>query len=254
MNYNSPTDSSEYALLSDSEVKFLLAESHKGDKNARDRLVKCNLKLVHSIVNRFSNRGYELEDLFQFGVIGLVKAIDKFDLSYDVKFSTYAVPLIIGEIKRFLRDDSIIKVSRSLKRTAYLAKRTREKLRNKLGREIKISEIAKEIDICEEDIIIALDAVKEVGSLYEEVYRDDSHALTVLDQLKDDKTSEQEWVDKLNLKEALEKLNSRERLIIFLRYFQDKTQAEIAAVIGVSQVQVSRLEKKTLQKIKSFMG
>ena len=254
MKYHGSTVNCDSALLSNEEVKALLLKSQNGDKEARDRLVKCNLKLVHSIVNRFNNRGYDLEDLFQYGVIGLVKAIDKFDLSYDVKFSTYAVPLIIGEIKRFLRDDSIIKVSRSLKRTAYLAKRTREKLRNKLGREIKISEIAQEINISEEDILIALDAVKEVGSLYEEVYRDDSHALYVLDQLKDEKISEQEWVDKLNLKEALDKLSPRERLIIFLRYFQDKTQAEIAAVIGVSQVQVSRLEKKTLHKIKTLMG
>lgn len=248
-----PSDLNE-PLLSDEETKRLIKLAQQGDEQARERLARANLRLVLSVVNRFSNRGYDMEDLFQLGTIGLMKAIDKFDLSYDVKFSTYAVPLIVGEIRRFLRDNSPLKVSRSLKQTAYQAKRKREELRKKLGREATLSELAASLALSPADLLLALEAVRQPTSIYEEVYQDDGNPIYVVDQISDDSQDEKRWVDKIGLQEALSQLTARERQIIVLRYFQEKTQTEVAKILGVSQVQVSRLEKRTLQKIRKLMA
>lgn len=241
--------SQEY--LDDEEVKKLIFQSQEGDTQARDRLVESNTRLVWSVVQRFLNRGYEADDLFQIGCIGLLKSIDKFDLSYDVKFSTYAVPMIIGEIQRFLRDDGTVKVSRSLKETANRIRRTKDELTKRLGRQPKVSEIAEELDITPEDVVFAQDAMRAPSSIHETVYENDGDPITLMDQIADD--DENKWFDKIALKEAINGLNERERLIVYLRYFKDQTQSEVADRLGISQVQVSRLEKKILKQIKEEM-
>lgn len=231
-----------------------LVEKYKsGDEKAADELVENNMGLVYSIVKRFSNVCYESEDLIQIGAIGLIKAVRRFDLSFDVQFSTYAVPMIIGEIKRFLRDDGAIKVSRSIKETAIKGRRAEEILRKKLGREVGISEIAKEIGIDETELVQAFDASLMPESLYAEVRngsKDDGKGVRLLDIVPDCDT-EEKITDRVFIKEALSVLNERERRIILMRYFKGKTQAEISEIIGVSQVQVSRLEKKAIEKMRS---
>ena len=234
--------------LDDSEVKRLIALSQTGDSGARDTLVNCNIRLVWSVVQRFINRGYEPEDLFQIGCIGLLKSVDKFDLSYDVKFSTYAVPMIIGEIQRFLRDDGTIKVSRSLKELANKVRKTRDELSRQLGRMPTIKEVAHELGITPEDVVLAQEANKPPTSIHETVFENDGDPITLMDQIADD--SQDKWFEKLALNEAIETLSERERLIVYLRYYRDQTQSEVAARLGISQVQVSRLEKKILQSIK----
>ncbi|WP_455716308.1 RNA polymerase sporulation sigma factor SigF [Anaerosporobacter sp.] len=225
----------------------LIKLSKTGDKEARDLLVTENVGLVWSIVRRFTGRGHELEDLFQIGSIGLIKAIDKFDLSYEVKFSTYAVPMITGEIKRFLRDDGMIKVSRSLKEIAVKVKITREILNNTLNREPTIEEISAEIDVPSEDIIMALESNTEVESLYKTIYQGDGNAIFLIDKLEQVQDEHENVVDKLAIQEILDTLEPKEQDIIKLRYFMNRTQSDIAKKLGISQVQVSRLEKKILR-------
>lgn len=234
--------------LSDEQVKDLIAQSQNGDNEAREKLVISNQRLVWSVVQRFLNRGYEPDDLFQIGCIGLMKAIDKFDLSYDVRFSTYAVPMIIGEIQRFLRDDSTVKISRSLKETARNIRRVRDELSKKLGRQPHINEVAEAMGMEPAEVVFAQEAVRQPSSIHETVFENDGDPIYLMDQIADD--SQDRWFDKLSLHDALAKLPERERLIVFLRFFRDKTQAEVADVLGISQVQVSRLEKKILQTIR----
>lgn len=238
--------------LNDDEVRSLIQKSQKGDTTARDQLVESNVRLVWSVVQRFLNRGYEAEDLFQIGCIGLLKSIDKFDLSYDVKFSTYAVPMIIGEIQRFLRDDGTVKVSRSLKETANRIRRTKDELSKTLGRQPKISEVAERLDLTPEDVVFAQDAMRTPSSIHETVYENDGDPITLMDQISDDE--QEKWFDKIALKEAITSLSDRERLIVYLRYFRDQTQSEVAERLGISQVQVSRLEKKILDRIREELG
>ncbi|MBA4495692.1 RNA polymerase sporulation sigma factor SigF [Paenactinomyces guangxiensis] len=242
---------SRHGHLSDEEVKQLIRASQEGDVGARDRLVSHNIRLVWSVVQRFLNRGYEAEDLFQIGCIGLLKAVDKFDLSYDVKFSTYAVPMIIGEIQRFLRDDGMVKVSRSLKEMANKVRKTKDELSKKLNRIPTVQEIAAEMGVDPEEIIFAQEANRAPTSIHETVYENDGDPITLMDQISDE--SEAAWFDKLALKDAIHRLSDRERLIVYLRYFKDQTQSEVAERLGISQVQVSRLEKKIIARIRDEM-
>lgn len=231
----------------------LIERSHKGDKEARDMLVEENLGLVWSIVKRFSGRGHEMDDLFQIGSIGLLKAIDKFDTSYDVKFSTYAVPMIAGEIKRFLRDDGMIKVSRTLKETANKARHTRELLNNRMGREPTIDEIAKEIGMGLEELVLALESSAEVESLYKTIYQGDGSDIYLIDKLEEETNQNEKLLSKMMVQDVMSDLNEKERKLIYMRYFLDKTQTEIANELGISQVQVSRLERKILQSLREKM-
>ncbi|MBS5880635.1 MAG: SigB/SigF/SigG family RNA polymerase sigma factor [Clostridium sp.] len=239
----------ESAPLAYEETKELIRLAQQGDEAAQERLTVCNTALVKSIVKRYMNRHVEYDDLFQIGCMGLVKAIQKFDLSYDVRFSTYAVPMIAGEIKRFLRDDGMIKVSRTLKELAAQAAAARERLSAEQGRDVGISEIAAALDVDAEDIAAALEASRPHMSIYEPAYGDDSDAL-MLDRVQDGADEMGDTLNRVLLKELLGTLEPRERTIILLRYFSDKTQNEIAAEMGISQVQVSRLETKILQKLR----
>jgi RNA polymerase sporulation-specific sigma factor len=236
--------------LSDQQVKELILKSQQGNKEARDFLVEKNIRLVWSVVQRFMNRGYDPDDLFQIGSIGLIKSIDKFDLSYDVKFSTYAVPMIIGEIQRFLRDDGSVKVSRSLKEVGNKIRKKKDELTKKYGRSPTINEIAVELEISPEEVVHAQEAAKAPHSIHETVFENDGDPITLLDQIADQDSN---WFDKLSLQEAIRGLNKRERLILYLRYYKDKTQSEVAERLGISQVQVSRLEKKILFDMKNKM-
>lgn len=237
--------------LSDEQVKVLIYQSQNGDKEARDFLVEANVRLVWSVVQRFMNRGYDPDDLFQIGSIGLIKSIDKFDLSYDVRFSTYAVPMIIGEIQRFLRDDGSVKVSRTLKETGNKIRRAKDALTKKNGRSPTVNEIADELEITIEEVIHAEEAGRTPHSIHETVFENDGDPITLLDQLA---LEDSKWFEKLSLEEAIQNLSERERLIVYLRYYKDQTQTEVAERLGISQVQVSRIEKKLLQEIKSFLG
>lgn len=232
----------------------LIRHSQDGHSEARETLVKENVGLIWSIVRRFTNRGYELDDLFQIGCIGLLKAIDKFDLSFQVQFSTYAVPMIIGEIKRFIRDDGMIKVSRSLKETGNKARITREILNNRNGREPTIEEISKEMGSSVEEIVLALESCSEVESLHKTIYQGDGNPVYLLDKIKSIEDESSRIVDLLALREILGQLTPKEKEIISLRYFQDKTQTEIGEKLGISQVQVSRLEKKILENMKEKLS
>lgn len=239
------------AFLKDHEVKELIKKSQDGDQSARDMLVQKNMRLVWSVVQRFLNRGYEPDDLFQIGCIGLLKSVDKFDLSYDVKFSTYAVPMIIGEIQRFIRDDGTVKVSRSLKELNNKIRKAKDELSKNLGRIPTINELGDFLDISPEDIILAQEASRTPSSIHETVYENDGDPITLLDQIDDG--NEGKWFDKIALKEAIRELDERERLIVYLRYYKDQTQSEVAERLGISQVQVSRLEKKILIQMKDHM-
>ena len=242
-----------FPLLKDDEMRDLLIKAKLGDSAARERLVNCNLKLVFNLVKRFNNRGYELEDLFQIGSIGLMKAIDKFDLNYDVKFSTYAVPMIVGEIRRFLRDDNPVKVSRSVKEIAYKVQQTKERLIGKLGREPSIGEVAQEIGLSREEVIMALEAAQSPTSIYETLHQDDGDPIYLLDQLSSKEGNDLFWLDQIEVKELLNNLHERDRQILIWRFFEDKTQSDIATKLGLSQVQVSRLERQALKKLKEVM-
>jgi RNA polymerase sporulation-specific sigma factor len=231
----------------------LLKKAKQGDSKAKDDFVALNLGLVWSIVKRFNNRGYELEDLFQIGSIGLLKAIEKFDFSYNVKFSTYAVPMIMGEIRRFLRDDRPVKVSRSLKELSVKVQKARETLSKLLDREPTVNELAKEINISPEELVMAMESSQMPISLNDVAFQDEGAPLYYIDQLSYSEVNQNQWLDRIALKEALSKLKKEERQIIILRYFQDKTQMEVAAALGITQVQVSRMEKKILNKIRELL-
>jgi len=238
------------AVLSSKEKKELLEKAVKGDKVAREKLINGNLRLVLSVLQSFASRSETADDLFQVGCIGLIKAIDNFDLSLDVKFSTYAVPMILGEMRRFIRDNNSIRVSRSMRDLAYKALQAKEKLFADLQREPTIEEIAKAIEAKKSDVVNALDAIATPISLYEPVYSDSSDSVYVLDQIKDCKNTDEEWINGLALTEAMKQLDDRERRVLSLRFFRGKTQIEVASEICVSQAQVSRIEKAALEKIK----
>lgn len=236
-------------VLKEKEKMEYLKQMHNGDATAREKLINGNLKLVLSVIQRFINRGENLDDLFQVGCIGLIKAIDNFDISVGVKFSTYAVPMIIGELRRYLRDYNTIRVSRSLKDTAYKAMHAKEKLTKEYRREPTIEEIAKELEMKKADVVLALEAIVDPVSLYEPVYSDGGDTIYVMDQVGDH-TDDNDWLGEIMFKEALNNLNPREKNILMLRFFQGKTQVEVAQEIGISQAQVSRLEKGALDRIK----
>ena len=229
----------------------LLIQAQKGDKKARDKLVEMNMGLVHHIVKRFVNRGYEVQDLFQIGCIGLIKAIDKFDLSYNVQFSTYAVPMIMGEIKRFLRDDGIVKVSRSLKEQNVKIRQEKELFLERWGREPSMEELEVCTGMKRTEIVMAMESCIEVESIYKSVYQADGKEITLLEKLKDEKNQQEDLVNHLLLEQLLGQLDDREKKIIRLRYYENVTQMEVAKQMGLSQVQVSRMEKKILLFMKS---
>lgn len=236
-------------VLKESEKMELLKKARNGDKKARDELVMGNLRLVLSVIQRFSNRGENPDDLFQVGCIGLIKAIDNFDMSLDVRFSTYACPMIIGEVRRHLRDNNPVRVSRSVRDTAYHAMQVRERLINEFERDPTPEEIAKELGMSREDVVLALDAIVEPVSLNEPVYSDGGDTIYVMDQIGSNE-NEDSWLEEILLKQAIDDLNSREKKILFLRFMRGKTQMEVANEIGISQAQVSRLEKGAIKRIK----
>ena len=246
-------DTSQLPVLSEAEKSRLIEAAHNGDQDARQQMIQGNLRLVLSVVQKFASRGENLDDLFQVGCIGLIKAIDNFDLSQNVKFSTYAVPMILGEVRRYLRDNNSIRVSRSLRDTAYKALSARELLTKKNLREPTIMEIADEVGISKEEITYAMDAIQSPVSLYEPVYTDGGDPLCVMDQISDKKNREENWVEQLSLSEAMKRLPVRERRIIDMRFFEGKTQTEVAGEVGISQAQVSRLEKNALKAMKSYL-
>lgn len=232
------------------EMSVLIEKSHAGDKQAREVLIEKNLGLVHHIVKRFLNRGVDAEDLFQIGCIGLMKAVDKFDLAFDVKFSTYAVPMISGEIKRFLRDDGMVKVSRSLKENGWKITRAREQFQHEHGREPTLEEIAKVTGLSTEEVVMAMDAGAEVESIYKSVYQSDGNEIYLVDQIAGKNNEREKLLNHMLLKQLLSELEGEERELIRLRYFQGKTQTEVAGRLGISQVQVSGLEKRILRRLR----
>ena len=232
------------------DILALLGRAHQGDKEARDILTEKNMGLVHSIARRFQNRGVEMEDLVQIGSIGLLKAIDKFDTGYDVKFSTYAVPMITGEIKRFLRDDGMVKVSRSLKEEAARAYAVREELFLKTGREPALEEIAAELNIDREELVLAMESAVQIESLQKTIFQSDGSGISLEDKLPQEKNQQEEVLDRLLLQQMLGMLEPKERELIYLRFFMEKTQTCVAKKMGMSQVQVSRLEKKILSRLR----
>ena len=241
-------------ILTNEEKDALFIQIRQGDAEAREQFIKGNLRLVLSVIRRFSSVGENVDDLFQIGCIGLIKAIDHFNTELGVRFSTYAVPMIIGEIRRFLRDNNPIRVSRSLRDTAYKAIYAREMLLKKNQKEPSITEVASEVGISREDIVYALDAIQNPMSLYEPIFTDGGDTLYVMDQIRDKKNREENWVEHLSLSDALKKLNAREHEIISLRFFEGKTQMEVAELIGISQAQVSRLEKNALRIMRAYLS
>ncbi|MBR4287397.1 MAG: RNA polymerase sporulation sigma factor SigG [Clostridia bacterium] len=242
-------DTSTLKVLTEKEKCALIDKAKGGDKYARETLVMGNLRLVLSVIQRFANRGENLDDLFQVGCIGLMKAIDNFDTSHDVRFSTYAVPMIIGEVRRYLRDNNPVRVSRSMRDTAYHAMQARERLSNTLDREPTVEEIAKELGKPKSEIVIALEAIVEPVSFYEPVYSNGGDTIYLMDQLGDNE-SDGDWIDEISIKEALKKLPPREKKILSMRFMRGMTQTEVAEEIGISQAQVSRLEKSAINTIK----
>ena len=250
-------NTADIKVLSEEEKRALLHVVKHGEKAeaalAREELIKGNLRLVLSVIQKFSNRGENPDDLFQVGCIGLITAIDNFDDSLDVRFSTYGVPMIIGEVRRYLRDSSYIRVSRSIRDTAYKAMQTKERLQSELSREPTVEEIAREIDMPRESVVIALEAIVDPVSLYEPVFSDGSDTVYVMDQISD-KGGESSWLDELTIRDAMESLSEREKRILALRFYVGKTQTEAAREIGISQAQVSRIEKGAMEKIKGAAG
>lgn len=240
-------------VLKESEKMELLRRIKEGDMKARDELISGNLRLVLSVIQRFINRGENLDDLFQVGCIGLIKSIDNFDVEQGVRFSTYAVPMIIGEIRRYLRDNNSVRVSRSMRDTAYHAMQVKERLVNELQRDPTIEEIAKELDLPKETVVLAMESIVEPVSLYEPVYSDGGDTIYVMDQIGD-QNSDDSWVDEILLRQSIKDLNPREKKILRLRFMEGKTQMEVAKEIGISQAQVSRLEKGALSQIKNQEG
>ncbi|MGB4007450.1 MAG: RNA polymerase sporulation sigma factor SigG [Bacillota bacterium] len=246
-------NTSKLPVLSSSKMRELLEAVRDGDKEARAKLIHGNLRLVLSVIQRFTNRGEYVDDLFQVGCVGLIKAIDNFDLSQNVKFSTYAVPMIIGEIRRYLRDNNPIRVSRSLRDIAYRALQVRDKLMSETSREPTINEIAAALGIPSEEVVYALDAIQEPISLFEPIYHDGGDPIYVMDQVSDEKNTDANWLEGISIKEAMLRLSPREQTILKLRFFEGKTQMEVADEIGISQAQVSRLEKNALRQMRKSM-
>lgn len=246
-------NTSELPVLTNEEMQKLFVKIKAGDLEARAEFINGNLRLVLSIIQRFNKRGEYVDDLFQVGCIGLIKAIDNFDLSKNVKFSTYAVPMIIGEIRRYLRDNNSIRVSRSLRDTAYKALQSRDQYISKYSKEPTIMEIAKDLNLPKEDVVFALDAIQDPISLFEPIYHDSGDAIYIMDQVKDEKTEDEIWLEEIALREGLDKLNQREKLILSLRFYEGKTQMEVAEEIGISQAQVSRLEKNALNNMEKLI-
>ena len=234
-------------IYKEAEMTEMLLKIKEGDRETRDTFITGNLRLVLSVIQRFGNRGENPDDLFQVGCIGLIKALDNFDMSHGVKFSTYAVPMIIGEVRRYLRDNNAIRVSRSLRDLAYKALQARENLARQLQREPTMAEIAKEMDVEQEEVVLALESIQEPISLYEPVFHDDGDAIYVMDQVSDTKNTDEKWIENIALSEAMKKLTPRERKILNMRFFEGKTQMEVAEEISISQAQVSRLEKNALK-------
>lgn len=247
-------NTSKLPVLSNAKMRELLAKIKDGDQQAREEMVQGNLRLVLSVIQRFNNRGEYVDDLFQVGCIGLMKAIDNFDLSQNVKFSTYAVPMIIGEIRRYLRDNNPIRVSRSLRDIAYKALQVRDSLANKYAKDPTISQIAEELQIPREDIVFALDAIQEPISLFEPIYHDGGDPIFVMDQIRDEKNVDGNWLEGVSIKEGMQRLNEREKLILTMRFYDGRTQMEVAEEIGISQAQVSRLEKAALKHLRRFLA
>lgn len=246
-------NTSKLKVLKNEETMELLRRTKQGDMAAREELIAGNLRLVLSVIQKFAGRGENADDLFQVGCIGLIKAIDNFNIDLDVRFSTYGVPMIVGEIRRYLRDNSALRVSRSMRDTAYKILQAKEKYMAEHQREPTVEEIAKLLEIKREDVVFALDAIVDPVSLYEPVYSDGGDAICVMDQVKDSKNTDESWLEQIALKEAIAKLTDREKHILSLRFFEGKTQMEVSAEVGISQAQVSRLEKNAIQQIKKEM-
>jgi len=246
-------DTSKLTVLTNERMRELLILIRQGSNTAREEFIQGNLRLVLSVIKRFNNRGEPLDDLFQVGCIGLMKAIDNFDLSHNVKFSTYAVPMIIGEIRRHLRDNNAIRVSRSLRDIAYKALQVRNSLAAENATEPSVADIARKMELPEEDVVFALDAIQDPVSLFEPIYQDGGDAIYVMDQVRDEHSDDSSWLEGLALQEAMVKLSEREKHILFLRFFRGRTQVEVADEIGISQAQVSRLEKTALRNMRKFI-
>ena len=247
-------DTSKLPLLKNEQMRSLFSDLQTNhNQHAREELIFCNLRLVLSVLQRFSNRNEDSDDLFQVGCIGLMKAIDNFDLSQNVRFSTYAVPMIIGEIRRYIRDNNSIRVSRSLRDTAYHALQAREALANELGREPTVDEIAAKLELPKEDVVFAMDSIQEPMSLFEPIYNDGGDPIYLMDQVGDQKNTDHRWLENILVTQAIQHLSEREQAIIDLRFFQGKTQMEVAEEIGISQAQVSRLEKGALNQMRKYV-
>ncbi len=246
-------NTSKLPVLSREQKKQLFERIKQGDTGAREEFVQGNLRLVLSVLKRFSGRGENMDDLFQVGCVGLIKAIDNFDVTQNVQFSTYAVPMIIGEIRRYLRDNNPIRVSRSIRDTAYKVLQTKERLQTENGREPTVEEIAKKMGIPREEVVFAMDAIQDPISLHEPVYHDGGDAIYVMDQVKDSKNSDEVWIEEIALRHALDKLSERERHILNLRFYRGRTQMEVAEEIGISQAQVSRLEKSAIGHMRKYI-
>jgi len=246
-------NTSKLPVLKEKEMKELLHKIQNGEHEFRDKFIEGNLRLVLSVIRRFNNRGENVDDLFQVGCIGLMKSMDNFNLSLDVRFSTYAVPMIIGEIRRYLRDNNSIRVSRSLRDIAYRALQVRDRLVNETNKEPTVTQIAKELELSREDVVFALDAIQDPVSLFQPIYHDGGDEIYVMDQISDTKNLDDSWLQDITIKEAMKKLNDREKLILSLRFFDGRTQMEVADEIGISQAQVSRLEKTALKHMKKYV-
>ncbi|MGE5629298.1 MAG: RNA polymerase sporulation sigma factor SigG [Solirubrobacterales bacterium] len=246
-------NTSKLPVLKEKEMRLLLQQMKDGNTEVRDKFINGNLRLVLSVIQRFNNRGENADDLFQVGCIGLIKAVDNFDLNQNVRFSTYAVPMIIGEIRRYLRDNNSIRVSRSLRDIAYRALQVRERLLGENNKEPTISQIAKELQVPREEVVFALDAIQDPVSLFEPVFHDGGDAIYVMDQISDSKNLDDNWLENISIKEAMKRLNKREKLILNMRFFDGRTQMEVADEIGISQAQVSRLEKNALRHMRKYV-
>ena len=246
-------NTSKLPVLSADEKKALFDRILKGDEKAREEFIRGNLRLVLSVIQRFNNRGEMVDDLFQVGCIGLIKAIDNFDVTQEVQFSTYAVPMIIGEIRRYLRDNNAIRVSRSLRDLAYKAIQVRERLFNENNREPSVSEIAKELDVECEELVMAIDSIQDTVSMFEPIFQDGTDTVCVMDQIRDEQNTDSAWEQTITINEAMKKLSDREQMIINLRFFEGRTQTEIADEIGISQAQLSRLEKNALKHLRKYV-
>lgn len=243
-------NTSKLQVLTNKENKELFEQMNNGDKSAREKIISGNLRLVLSVIQRFGGRGENADDLFQIGCVGLIKAIDNFDISLDIQLSTYAVPMIIGEIRRYLRDNNMVRVSRSIRDLAYKVLQVKEKLTKETGKEPTLEEIAKELEVEKEDVVMSLDAIQDPVSLQEPVYNDGADSIYIMDQVKDKKNTDELWAENLTISEALKKLNDKEKMIIDKRFFKGRTQMEVAEEIGISQAQVSRLEKTAIDHIR----